>query len=165
MNERRDQAARGDVIGRIAAQHGRQVRYARGSVVEAELVFGTLKFQQADRVAEVSIADLGLLAQSNLFPFRPGGANGLRRADDGANDEHQEDGRGCCETQLVSANQLLQEVKEAGRARVDWLIAEKALDIGGEAARGFVAARAVLFEALHDDPIQIASNEEDSFCY
>ena len=36
-------------------------------------------------------------------------------------------------------------------------------DVGGEFRGGFVAPRAVLFERLHDDPVQVAADELAQF--
>ena len=58
----------------------------------------------------------------------------------------------------VAAEKLASAVGGGGRAGGDGLVVEVAADVGDEGVGGLVAAVAVLFEALHDDPVELAAD-------
>lgn len=76
-----------------------------------------------------------------------------------AGDEREGDGGGGEDGGAVAAGELLDAVCGAGGRGEDDFTAEEAADVGGECAGGFVAALAVFFEGLHDDPVELASEE------
>jgi hypothetical protein len=56
----------------------------------------------------------------------------------------------------VLAQGLADPVAGAGRTGLDRLVLQVALDVAGEGGGGVVAARAVLLERAHDDPVEVA---------
>jgi hypothetical protein len=59
----------------------------------------------------------------------------------------------------VLVGELLQAIGRRRRPGLDGFAGEIALDVPGEAVGGLVAARAVLFEGAHDDPVQFAAQQ------
>ena len=57
---------------------------------------------------------------------------------------------------MVAAHKLAQRVHVAGRSGLNWLILQEAPHIFGESTGRRIAAAAILFEALHDDPVEVA---------
>ena len=55
VDKGRDQPAGGDMIGEIVPQNRSELRHACGRVVAEERVFGSLQFQQADRIGQAAI--------------------------------------------------------------------------------------------------------------
>ena len=88
----------------------------------------------------------------------PAGLERLPCAHDRSGDEGHRDRRRGRKGQLVSSKRFLKAVSLRGRAGHDRLVGEVPLDVGGEAVGGFVAAGAVLFEALHHDPVEIGGD-------
>ena len=60
---------------------------------------------------------------------------------------------------LVAAHELAQAVCRPGRSGQDGLVVQVAPDVIGQTRGRFVAAGAVLFERLHDDPVQVAPHQ------
>jgi hypothetical protein len=56
----------------------------------------------------------------------------------------------------MAAGELAEAIGGGGRAGFDGLAVEMAADVGGQRVDGGVAAVGVLFERLHDDPIEVA---------
>ena len=71
-------------------------------------------------------------------------------------DERGDYKNGRNENQLVTSNHFLQPVVTARWAGHDRFVAHVALDVHRQSVGRLVTTRAVLFQALHDDPIQIA---------
>ena len=55
MQERRNETACGDMIGRIEPQHGREMRRAKTSIAGPEEILRPLKLQQVDRLTKLAI--------------------------------------------------------------------------------------------------------------
>ena len=66
-------------------------------------------------------------------------------------------GVGDCDAQAMSPYEFRKSVSRAGRTGQDRLIVEVPLDFQGHTVGGFVAAVAVLVQALHHDPVEIAT--------
>ncbi len=60
---------------------------------------------------------------------------------------------------LVPPGELAETVAGRGRTGQDRLVAQVPLDVGRKAVGRFVAPRAVLFQGLHHDPVQIAAEQ------
>ena len=65
--------------------------------------------------------------------------------------------------QFVAAGQLLELVQTTSGTSEDWLVIKMALEVPGQAIGRLVAAGAVLFQRLHDDPIEIPAHQVDEF--
>ncbi len=72
--------------------------------------------------------------------------NRLPGADSGARDQRECHGGGGGECEFIPLPCFLDLVSQTGRAGDDRLVGEVTLDVGGQSAGGFVAARAVLLE-------------------
>src|SRR5262249_21710174 len=59
---------------------------------------------------------------------------------------------------FVAANELLQTIYNRRRAGLNWFIIEISLQVYGYTLSCFVATIAILFETLHNDPIELAAN-------
>jgi hypothetical protein len=59
----------------------------------------------------------------------------------------------------ISPRELPHSVTDRWRTRLDRLVGEVALDIGGESAGRFVTSIAVLLQGLHNDPVHLAAEE------
>jgi len=62
------------------------------------------------------------------------------------------------EHQFVAPNQFFQAVNTTGRARQNRFVRQVALEIQRQLVGGLITARALLFQTLHDDPIQVAAD-------
>ena len=58
-------------------------------------------------------------------------------------------------------HELLQAIRRARRRGEHRLAGQVALDVHRQPVRGLVAARAVLLERLHDDPVELAAQDAD----
>src|SRR5690606_6241044 len=84
-------------------------------------------------------------------PDQPGAGPG------GAQDEHRRGDDGADDRGAMAPDEPGGEVADARRARGDGLVPEEAAEVVRQGAGGAVAARAVLLEAPHDDPVQVAA--------
>ena len=64
-----------------------------------------------------------------------------------------------CKRCAVASSELAKPVDGRWRTGLDRLVAEMAQHVGGEVAGRVVAARAVLFEGLHHDPVEVALDD------
>ena len=87
------------------------------------------------------------------------GANGLPGAGHDAQNQRQRHERRCGEGEPVPPNQFLDPVKRARRTRDHRLVIEVPLNVGGQTVGRFVSARAILFQTLHHDPVQVAAHQ------
>src|SRR5439155_23667968 len=110
----------------------------------------------------------GLLALTGLFLLRGDGElvsasfyNRLPQGEGKANDQ-------CCgnaargrESQFVAPNQFLKLVDGTGWTSDDSFVVQVSLNVRCETVRGLVSPAAILLEALHYDPVQIAAQHID----
>ena len=87
------------------------------------------------------------------------GANGLPGAGHDAQHQRQRHERRCGEDEPVPLSQFLDPVKRARRTRDHRLVIEVPLNVGGQTVGRFVSARAILFQTLHHDPVQVAAHQ------
>ena len=87
------------------------------------------------------------------------GANGLPGAGHDAQNQRQRHKRRCGEGEPVPLSQFLDPVKRARRTRDHRLVIEVPLNVGGQTVGRFVSARAILFQTLHHDPVQVAAHQ------
>ena len=87
------------------------------------------------------------------LPIRP---RRLPKAGRDAEEEQYYDGRADGKGRFVPAHEFLYPVRHGGRARHNRFVAEVTLQILRQVVGSVVTPRAVLFQALHHNPIQIA---------
>ena len=133
---------------------------AKAQVTIPKAVRDKVGIQPGDRV-EVRVGSEGnivvhrLLPERGLLPFCFEGANCLPSTDEHAENQSCRDCGNGHECPLVPARHLLEPVGYAWRTGDNGLVAEVALEVGGEAVGGLIATAAVLFQALHHDPVEI----------
>ena len=110
-------------------------------------------------VREVRLAEqvvLQELADRGGVPLGPQRAHRLPGADRGPRHQQHHAGRGRERADTVPAQELRDAVARGGRAGLDRLVVEIALDVSRQRARRLVASRAVLLERFHHDPVELA---------
>ncbi len=110
------------------------------------------------RLRPLPLLGFGRLGTLGLLPLDFGADQAVRRPGDPENQGHEHQ-TGRKRRGLVSLDELAEAIPRRWRPCVNRLIVEIALDIAGEAVRGFVAAIAVLLHRLHDDPVQLAADQ------
>ena len=67
------------------------------------------------------------------------------------------------EGQLVAPNQFLEPINIARRTGPDRLLVQMPLEVPGQTVHGLIAARPVLLQAFHDNPVQVPPHRADQF--
>ncbi|MEZ6062046.1 MAG: hypothetical protein R3C19_17025 [Planctomycetaceae bacterium] len=117
------------------------------------LVFGVSFFRDALQSVD------GFVFRSNSRVFGLfGSKQSPRRADD-AGDQDAEDSRGCDGLGAVFSEEFLQAIRPAGRSCFDGFVVQVVFTSPGEVAGGAVAAGAVFFQSLQDDPVEFTRKQ------
>ena len=85
-----------------------------------------------------------------------GRAHGLPRAHHQAQHQRARHGADGGKRQLVPPNQFLKPIRRARWTGEDGFVIEVSLDVARQPVGRVVTARAVLFQALHHDPVEVA---------
>ena len=96
-------------------------------------------------------------------PFLGFGLDEHPQRNHAANNERDRHGGRRAKGQLVSLNGFLEAVQPARRAGDNGFVVEVAGDVRGQAVRGFVTTRAILLQAFHHDPVQVAAECVNQF--
>ncbi len=108
--------------------------------------------------------DLPALGRFGLRLFLFGLCSEIHRRRDGqTNQQHRHDCGGGGEGQLVSLRGFLKTVEPARWSGGDRFVVQMAADVRRQTIGGFVTARAVFLQALHHDPVQVATQSVDEF--
>ncbi len=112
------------------------------------------------------LQSLDFLIMAGLFRhvLSARGTKGLPRGQHGSNQQGHSDGAGSQEEPAVLEHEFAEPIS-CGRWHGHYGFAiQKPQDIGRQSIGRLVAARAVFFERLHDDPVQIAPYQTRQLC-
>jgi len=162
------------IVGR--AEHGLQMGTARGLAGQLGLnlvggvieIFGhrdgaavALRVRAPEQLGKEGGNSFGFLSGLFLGVAFARGTDGLPGTGDGGDDEDGGNRRRHPEGGLVALSELAEPVACGRGARAHRFVGQMASDVQGERVGRLVAARAVLVERLHHDPVQIAAQRFD----
>src|SRR5687768_12202903 len=131
------------------------MRYCGSGIPIPEKILRALKFERADGVAKVAIGHFRSFALALLGAPRacntPRGdgrthRNGHQRSHEDTDSSKRE---------FVALDELSKAVEPGWRTSRDWFVVQVALKVGRQTVGCLVTARAIFFQTLHHDPVEV----------
>ena len=122
---------------------------------------GAVAFPRGDAVGGLRFASqlFGRLSRSICVSSAMARLNGEEAGDDGGEREQRDEHRHAQHESSILASEFLDAIEGRWGACFDRFVSEVSLDVACQRAGGFIASVAVLLQGLHDDPVEVASED------